>query len=156
MGRRVKKRTRRKVYPLVNTIARAMEGAAITDATALDKVRMRELSAVESFRTGTATRDDWVALADMLDICETLARDGIGPEAMDPCMRAQEALGAAKQRLDKHGRLAVTGPELQALRDAYEYHDLQRLSISRSRYERAILDTANRIRSAHPYVKIYA
>ena len=61
MGRRVKKRTRRKVYPRVNTIARAMEGAAITDATTLDKVRLRELSAVESFRTGTATRADWMA-----------------------------------------------------------------------------------------------
>ena len=26
-----------------------------------------------------------------------------GPEAMDPCQKAQDALGAAKDRLDKHG-----------------------------------------------------
>ena len=155
-GRHMKKRTRRKVYLLANPIALAIEGAAITDASALDKLRLRELSAVESFRTGKATRDDWMSLADMLNICETLAKDGIGPEAMDPCQKAQDAPGAAKDRLDKHGRLLLTGPELQALRDAYEYHDLQRLSISRSRYERAIRDTANRIRSAHPSVKVYA
>lgn len=104
----MKKRTRRKVYLLANPIALAIEGAAITDASALDKLRLRELSAVESFRTGKATREDWMSLADMLNICETLAKDGIGPEAMDPCQKAQDALGAAKDRLDKHGRLLLT------------------------------------------------
>lgn len=83
-GRHMKKRTRRKVYLLANPIALAIEGAAITDASALDKLRLRELSAVESFRTGKATREDWMSLADMLNICETLAKDGIGPEAMEP------------------------------------------------------------------------
>lgn len=150
----MRKRTRRKHYALVNPILHAIAGAAITDSADLDKVRMRELSSIESFRTGAATRDDWMAMADMLNITETLARDGVGPEALEACLRAQEALGAAHERHVKHGRIAVSGPELQALRDAYSFHDLQRLSISRSRYEQAIAKTANRIRSAHPSVKV--
>lgn len=150
-----RKHTRRKVYALTDPIAHAIAGAAITDTASLDKLRMRELSAIESFRTGQASRQDWMAIADMLNICETLARDGIGPEAMDACERAQEALTAAFERHQATGRLGITGPELQAMRTGYEYHDLQRQSISRSRYEQAIKKTADRIRSAHPSVKVY-
>ncbi len=150
----MRKHTRRKVYALTNPIIIAMEGAAITNTALLDKLRMRELSAIESFRTGTATKHDWMALADMSNLCETMASDGIGPEAMEPCMRAQEALGAAHQRHSETGRLGVTGPQLQALRDCYAFHDAQRLSVSRSEYERAIKRTADRIRSSHPKVKV--
>lgn len=149
-----RKRTKRKVYALINPIAHAIAGAAITDTASLDKLRMRELSAIESFRTGTAEKEDWMALADMTNIAETMAEDGIGPEALEPCRKAQEALSEAHQRHNDTGRLGITGPQLEALRDAYAFHDLQRLSISRSRYEQAILKTANRIRSAHPSVKV--
>jgi hypothetical protein len=149
-----RKRTRRKHFALVNPIEHAIAGAAITDGSLLDKLRVRELSAIEAFRTGRATAQEWRDLADLLNICETLATDGIGPEAMEPCQRAQDALGEAHRRLQEHGRLAMTGPELQALRDAYDYADLQRISISRLRYEQAIAKTANRIRSAHPSVKV--
>ena len=149
-----RKRTVRKVHQLVNPILHAMQGAAITDTASLDKLRMRELSAIESFRIGAANNQDWMALADMLNICETLARDGIGPEALEACQRAQDALGAAHTRLQEKGRLAVTGPELQVFREAYEFHDLQRQSIPRCRYEQAIKRTADRIRSAHPSVKV--
>lgn len=149
-----RKHTRRKVYELRDPIAHAITGAAVTDSKLLDGLRLRELSAIESFRTGHATKDDWMAIADLLNICETLARDGIGPEALECCMRAQEALGAAHARYEGSGRLGITGPELQAMRDGYEYHDLQRTSISRARYEQAIRKTADRIRSAHPSVKV--
>lgn len=150
-----RKACRRKHYALVNPIAHAIAGAAVTDAASLDKLRLRELSALESFRTGCATREDWMAVADCLNVCETLARGGIGPEALAPCLTAQEALGAAKEQQDRTGRLAITGPELQALREAYAWHDAQRTSISRSRYEQAIQKTAARIRSSHPSLKVY-
>jgi len=152
----MRKHTRRKVYELVNPITHAMQGAAVTAKHLLDKLRMKELSAIESFRTGTATRHDWMAIADYLNLCECLALDGVGPEALEPCQMAQEALGSAHERLQRTGRLGVTGPELQALRDAYSFHDLQRQSISRSRYEDAIRTTAARIRSAPESVKVYA
>lgn len=149
-----RKKCRRRHYELINPITHAIMGAAVTDTAALDKLRLRELSALESFRTGTAGRHDWMALADMLNIQETLARGGIGPEALQPCLLAQEALTAAADRLASHGKFGVTGPQLQALREAYEYFDLQRSSIPRSRLEAAIRTTAARIRSADPSVKV--
>lgn len=51
-----RKHCRRKVYPLVNPIARAMEGAAITPDNLLDKLRLQELSAIDAFTRGKATR----------------------------------------------------------------------------------------------------
>jgi len=151
-----RKKCRRKVWALIDPIAHAIAGAAITDTASLDKLRMLELSAIEAFAKGHATRDDWRALADMLNLCETLARDGIGPEALEPCTQAQEALGHAHARHKAGKPLLFTGPELQAVRDSFAYHDLQRTSISRSQYEQAIAKTANRIRSAHPSLKVYA
>jgi len=152
----VRKRTRRKVYPLVNPIQHAIAGAAITDTKILDTVRTLELSALEALRTGHATKEDWRTLADCLNVSETMARDGIGPEAIGANLAAQEALGAIQERSKKlDGRLVVTGPELQALRDGFEYADLQRSSISRHRYEQAVKKTADRIRSAAPAVKVF-
>jgi hypothetical protein len=151
----MRKHTRRKVWPLVNTLTHAIAGAAITDTVSLDKLRLRELSAIEAFRTGNAGKQEWLDIADLLNICETLSTDGIGPEALEPCQKAQEALQAAHARyFGKAKTLTLTGPELQALRDSYEFHDLQRQSISRSRYEQAIQKTANRIRSSHPSLRV--
>lgn len=149
-----RKHTRRQHYNLVNPITHAMMGAAVTDSANLDRLRLRELSAIESFRTGKATKHDWMAVADLLNIMETLAHDGVGPEALPSCMLAQEALGAAHERFTAGKSLGVSGPELQAMRDAYEFHDLQRLSISRSRYEQSIKKTADRIRSAPASMKV--
>jgi hypothetical protein len=61
---------------------------------------------------------------------------------------------AAKERHDQTGRLGITGEGLRALRDLYEYFDLQRQSISRSEFERAIQKTRDRIRGGHPDVKV--
>ena len=151
-----RKKCRRKVWALIDPIAHAIAGAAITDTASLDKLRMLELSAIEAFAKGRATSDDWRAIADLLNLCETLALDGIGPEALEPCTQAQEALGHAHTRHKSGKPLLFTGPELQAVRDSYEFHDLQRTSISRSQYEQAITKTANRIKSAHPSLKVYA
>jgi hypothetical protein len=151
----MRKRTHRTVRPLINPILHAMEGASITPSNVLDKLRVRELTAIEAFRTGRATKQEWMDMADMLNICETLASEGIGPEALEVCERAQQALADVHARyFGKHGSLTLTGPELQALREAYEYADLQRQSISRARYELAIRKTANRIRSSHPSLRV--
>ena len=150
-----RKRCHRKHYPLVDPIACATQGAAITDAGRLDKLRLLELSALEAFRTGKATPEDWRQLADMVNVAETMALDGIGPEVIEPCAQASTALGEAHARYKTHGRLGLSGPQLQSLRNLHEFHDLQRTSISRGEYERAIKKTADRIRSAHPSVKVY-
>ncbi len=151
-----RKRCKRKVWNLVNPIQHAMLGAAVTQESHLDQLRIRELMAIEAFAKGHATKDDWRSLADMLNITETLATSGVAPEALQPCQQAQQALSNAHGRHKGGKSLGFTGPELQAIRDAYEYHDLQRQSISRSEYEGAIKKTTDRIRSAHPDLKVYA
>lgn len=149
-----RKRCHRKVWLLRDPIAMAISGAAITASEELDKLRMIELQALESFRVGQATKRDWDHLADLCNLTETFCQFGIGREAMQVCERAQEALRQAHRRHVEHGRIAMTMPELDALREVFEYHDLQRSSVARSEYERAIQTTVNRIRSAHPSLKV--
>lgn len=149
-----RKQTRRRVYQICNPISMAIAGAALTDTASLDKLRLRELSALEAFRTGRATEDEWRDLADMLNVSETFCRDGVGPEARETCLQAQDALGAAHRRLREHGRLVFTGEELQILRHAFEYADLQRSSVSRGQFERVVQKTIDRIRSAAPDIKV--
>lgn len=67
--------------------------------------------------------------------------------------RAQAGLSDAHDRFKATGRMGLSGPAIQAMRDLAEYHDLQRQSISRGEYERWIRKTADRIRSAHPSLK---
>ena len=55
---------RRRHYALVNPIQCAIEGAAIAQPELLDRLRLVELSAIESFAKGQATPADWRAVAD--------------------------------------------------------------------------------------------
>jgi hypothetical protein len=151
----MRKRCHRKVYALVDPIRHAMEGAAITPDSRLDKLRLRELSAIEAFRTGAATRVDWMSIADMSNVAETMANSGVGRDEVLPVVyQVQEALGNAHTRFTAGGHLGFDGLGLQAARDLAEYHQLQRTSVSRSEYERAIKRTADRIRSAAADVKV--
>ena len=125
-----------------------MLGAAITDKASLDKLRLKELSCIESFRAGTADREDWKALADCLNLCETMATEGIGREAMPSCEAAQAALERAHDRHKETGRYGIDGPGLQALRELFEWHDAQRSAIARSQYERIIALTSARLKNA--------
>ena len=150
-----RKKCKRKVWPTqVDTIAIAIDGARITDAAHLDKLRLRELAAIEAFARGRATVEDWKDLADMLNVAETMGTQGIGPEVLPVCETAQRALAEAHRRHTQLGKLGLSGPELQALRELHEYHDLQRTSVDRSQYFRSIQATQNRIRSAHPSHKV--
>lgn len=148
----MRKQCRRKVYALVNPVKHAIEGAAITPQDELARVRLRELAAVEAFARGMASRQDWYDLCALLNLTEVMAKAGIGPEALDACARLQAELVASAERFRRTGRMGVTGPGLRAMRDVYEYHDLQRQSVSRSEYEKAIATATNKIRNKAPEV----
>lgn len=143
-----RKQCRRKVWKLVDPIKHATEGAAITPETELDKLRGVELAALESFATGTATMKDVETLTAMVNLCEEMARSNIGPEALGACERAESAMLDAIRRNEAIGRIGVDGPGLQALRDVYQYHDLQRQSVARSVYEAAIMRTFEKVKNA--------
>ena len=87
----------------------------------------------------------------LLTLCETLSRGGIGPEALPACQIAQQALQDAAKRYESTRKMGTTGIGLQAFRELYEWHDLQRASIHRSKYEEFIrLGLAHtRNRAAH-------
>lgn len=142
-----RKHTRRKVWKLVDPITHAIAGAAITDTASLDQLRTTELSALESFAKGRGTPQELAELVDMVNVAETMATNGIGPEALPTIEAAQQAFTEAIRRQKELGKLGFSGPELEILRHAFEYHDLQRSSISRSRYEQELRRTIGRIRN---------
>lgn len=143
----MKKRTRRKVWALVNPVQYAIDGAVITPQKLLDELRMLELAHLAAMRDGTAGLAQWRALTDMLNLCEAMARGGIGPEALEACERAEQALIDAASRFERTGRMYVLHEGHKALIDVQQYHDLQRQCVSRSEYERWIRLTAARIRN---------
>jgi hypothetical protein len=149
-----RKHCKRKIWATkgFDAVSHAIAGACITNKASLDALQIRELSAVESITHGRGTVQDWRDLADVINLCETAAKMGIGPESLPACAKAQETLLQAAHRYETTGRMGLTGEGIAALRDVIEYHHLQRQSIPRSQYEEIIRKTAWRIRSHAPEV----
>ena len=143
----MRKQCRRKVYQLVDCVAHAIAGAGITTDDCLKQLKDKEQAAIEAMRTGKATVYTWQELVDMNNICQVMARNGIGPEALVDCMMAEIELKQATKRFEATGRMLLTGMGLKAIQEVSEWHQLQRKSISRAEYERIIEKTRNKIRS---------
>tara|TARA_R110000868_G_scaffold409618_1_gene695482 strand:+ start:462 stop:920 length:459 start_codon:yes stop_codon:yes gene_type:complete len=143
----MRKKCRRKVYQLLDCVSHAIAGAAITTDEQLKLLKDKELAAIEAIRTGNATVYTWQELVDMNNICQVMARQGIGPEALVDCMIAEIELKHAAKRFEATGRMLLTGTGLRAINEVLEWHHLQRTSISRSEYERMIDKTRNKLRS---------
>lgn len=146
----MKKQCRRKVYKLMNPISLAIEGATITQEAELNKLRIREQASIHAFIDGVATVQNWHDLSAFMNLAETMARAGIGIEVLEACEAMQEALTNTVKRYRKWGKLEMTPSEIAAVRNVYEYHDLQRQSVSRGEYERHIKNTTNRVQSKAP------
>lgn len=150
----MRKRTRRKVYPLINPVEYAIAGAAVIPQRELDPLRLRELAAIEAFRNGTAGVQDWHDVAALLNLCESMARDGVGTEALETCAAAQAALVEAAHRFQRTRKMGTTGIGLQSFRDLFQYHDLQRQVVARSQYEQAIEKAVKRVNALNPSVLV--
>lgn len=149
----MRKKTRRKIWDTsINPIAHAMVGAAITDDETLDVVRKREADSLEAFRTGTATRQDWNNINAAVRLAEVMADKGVGPEVMVHVKIAEMHLLEARDRYNRVGKIGTTGLGLQAFKDLIEYHELQRTSVSRAKYEEFIQKVTNMILSRSPKV----
>lgn len=77
----MRKRTRRKVWSVVNPVMHAIEGAALIPQKELDALRLRELAALEAFRVGKAGLEEWHDITAYMKLCEVLAEDGGGSSA---------------------------------------------------------------------------
>lgn len=143
----MRKQVKRKVWALLNPIKHSIEGACITDREKLDKLRVMEYSALEAITKGRGTIHDWNTLTEVLNLSETMARAGVGPEVLPVCEKAQKALHEAALRYQKTMRLGLTGEGIKAIRELIQYADLQQSSISRSEFEKYIEKTRNYIKS---------
>jgi len=143
----MRKRTKRKVWNLIDPITHSIVGAAITQRDKLDKLRMLEYSALDSMTKGSGTVSDWRTLVDLLNLSEMMGKGGIGPEVLPICEKAQASLHKAAMRFQESGRLGLDGIGIQAIRELLEYADLQQSSIARSEFERYIQKTKDYIRS---------
>ena len=149
----MRKKKHRKTYLIAtNPILHAMMGAAFVDEESLNKLRHGELAAIEAFRTGSATVEDWKLVSEFCALAESMACSGIGPEALPAVQAAEQALIEAHDRYVSTGNMGTSGPGLTAFRDVYQYHDLQRQSVSRSVYEKHIQMVFNKITSKSPKV----
>jgi hypothetical protein len=149
----MRKRTKRKVWALIDPIQHGIIGAAITQRDKLDKLRMLEYSALDAITKGQGTIHDWRTLVDVLNLSETMARNGIGKDEVLPvCEKAQKALHEAALRFQSTKRMGLSGEGIQSIRDLIQYADLQQSSISRSEFEKYILKTKNYIKSNNDLV----
>jgi len=143
----MRKKVKRQVWALVNPITYALEGASITQRDKLDKLRVMEYSALDAITKGLGTVTDWYTLTEVLNLSETMARAGVGPEVLPVCEKAQKALHEAAIRYQSTMRLGLTGEGIQAVRELIAFADLQQSSISRSEFERYIQKTRDYIKS---------
>jgi len=150
----MRKQCRRKIYKLVDPISFAMNGARTMNPNELTNLRLRELASLESIIKGTGTKQDWCELMGCLNLTEVMAMNGIGPEAMDSCLVAQDALEEAAHRYKATGKMGLSGTGIKALRDVIEYAALQQTSISRSQFEKMLDKTLYMIRGRGNQVKV--
>lgn len=143
----MRKRTKRKVWNLIDPLTHAIVGAAITQRDKLDKLRTLEYAALDAITRGKGTITDWRTLVDVLNLSEMMGKSGIGPEVLPICEKAQESLHKAAMRYQETKKMGLDGQGIQAIRDLIEYADLQQSSISRSEFERYIKKTKDYIRS---------
>jgi len=149
----MRKQTKRKVWALIDPLTHAITGAAITQRSKLDQLRMLEYSALDAITKGQGTIHDWRTLVDVLNLSETMARNGIGKDEVLPvCQKAQEALHQAALRFQSTKRMGLSGEGIQSIRELIQYADLQQSSISRSEFEKYIQKTKNYIKSNNDLV----
>lgn len=146
----MRKRTKRKVWPLrTDTLQYAMAGAAIVDDTKLTEQRLHELTALEAFKEGSATMEDWNELTGMVLASDTMGEVGIGPEAREVCGKAWPVLRDVFNGAES-GIFPMAPAQLLALQEVYEIYCAQRTAVAASAYE-AALRVAMRRASAGRY-----
>ena len=142
-----RKTTKRKRWNLIDPLTHAIVGASITQRDKLDKLRLLEYSALDAMTKGLGTVTDWRTLVDVLNLSEMMGKNGIGPEVLPICEKAQEGLHKAAMRYQETMKMGLDGQSIKAIRELIQYADLQQSSISRAEFEKYIQKTKNYIKS---------
>jgi ribosome-binding ATPase YchF (GTP1/OBG family) len=118
----------------------------------LNKLRMHELSAIDSMVNGVGTVQDWKTIVHVLNVSETMGHGGIGIEVLPVCALVEEELKAAAKRYEATQKMGLSGLGIKYLKELFALHDLQRQSISCSEFQRMIDKSNNNVRSNHQRV----
>lgn len=135
----MRKRTKRKVWPLRDPIRHAIEGAQSFNAVgdAATTVHIKNHGAMHALTTGTATRADLQVLTNVLNMAIALAKQGFARSHMPDFDAASDAIKALVARAKVRNRILGTGPELQALNFLLRVHEAQLEVVSVSEIEKA-------------------
>ena len=148
----MRKQCKRKMYAVVNPIEFVMEGIKPISNQKADKLLMRELSSLDAMSKGMGTLQEWTDINQVLTLCETMAINGVGIEALRACETLQEDLILSAKRFEATGRMGMTAVGLNAARDVIEYHHMQRTAVTLIEYEKAIRLAFQRGQSKAPGV----
>jgi hypothetical protein len=148
----MRKQCKRKIWAKVNPIEYAIEGARVASDDKLNRLRMHELSAIESMVKGVGTVADWMTLVHVLNVSETMGSAGVGIEVLPFCALVQHELQAAARRYEQTQKMGLSGAGIRHIKELIALHDLQRQSISCSEFERLIDKSNNNVRSNHQSV----
>lgn len=148
----MKKQCKRKIWAKVNPIEYAITGARVASDEKLNRLRMHELSALESMVKGVGTVADWMTLVHVLNVSETMGSAGVGIEVLPICALVQNELQVAVKRYKKTQKMGLSGAGIKHIKELIALHDLQRQSISCSEFERLINKSDNNVRSGHQKV----
>lgn len=132
----------------------AIEGACITPQETLKTLTDRESEAIDAMMKGKGNLRYWQDIVDMNNVCQTMGRNGIGPECLVDCMMAEIELKAAAKRYEKTGKMGLTAVGIKSIQNVQEWHKLQRASISRKEYENQIKKTLSKLRSRSSEVEV--
>lgn len=132
----------------------AIEGACITPQETLKTLTDRESEAIDAMMKGKGNLRYWQDIVDMNNVCQTMGRNGIGPECLVDCMMAEIELKAAAKRYEKTGKMGLTAVGIKSVQNVQEWHKLQRASISRKEYENQIKKTLSKLRSRSSEVEV--
>lgn len=132
----------------------AIEGACITPQETLKTLTDRESEAIDAMMKGKGNLRYWQDIVDMNNVCQTMGRNGIGPECLVDCMMAEIELKAAAKRYEKTGKMGLTAVGIKSVQNVQEWHKLQRASVSRKEYERQIAKTLSKLRSRSSEVEV--
>jgi hypothetical protein len=122
-----------------NPVLVAMENAAVISDARNAEYAVPERNAITALACGEGDKAAWDRVARMLNVAELMAKSGDGVEVIAVAAEAQIELARAANHFYKTGKFLLTAEGAYVLREAAEYHDLQRRSVPYGKY-RAYID----------------
>lgn len=111
----------------LNTMQCAIKHKAALSPHEVADIISKSRASLEALRSGSAVSQDWFNLSECAGIALDLSRIGICSDdnSIQIFLSMYQACGAIGTRHNQIGRLVAKGPELSALADGLDHHELQ-------------------------------